>query len=459
MLGNGRSAPTNSVPQSGQPPYPFDSGYFIAMDGGVPRGLAMALGKPSVITTTVSAHVSHSDTPSAAPKAEVEQRMASKHPQPYGPPAVQFPVIIAAPMSTRIYARDRNDTWVPTIEQTNSGTYDTLRLKRISFYLGTASIHGSPMGFGFDGSLIIPRDPEISSADDAVDAFNKVVASLLIGGIPVEQVSASDLAFGVLGSTGYYRYHEPHGPSGLLRQALGEGAAGGMLAIDLIDPPVFERHEIEKAFEQGEPVLSVLSNLRPEFLLMSFSYYRNAEYRNSLIYGWLIVEQLIDNAWNTLFLQGMELSMRQARESSLKQVARNVSGKIEFLMQTKCFERSMYLQIQKARQARNDLIHSGRTPSRNDVYFCLKSAAHLIAAICRAHAIPFEPSGLLKTIAKSRRRSVRNLGVTANPDWSKPKFWRPVKPIPGEVHFSGNYEQISDIYLAPVYRKDFPINE
>mgnify|MGYP006878899696 CR=1 FL=1 len=53
MLGSGRSAPTNSVPQSGQPPYPIDSGYFIAMDGGVPRGLAMALDEPFVTAIPV----------------------------------------------------------------------------------------------------------------------------------------------------------------------------------------------------------------------------------------------------------------------------------------------------------------------------------------------------------------------------------------------------------------------
>lgn len=385
--------------------------------------------------------------------------MASKHPQPYGPPSVQFPVIIAAPASTRIYARNESDTWSPTIEQTNAGTYDTLRLKRISFYLGTASIHGSPMGFGFDGSLIVPRDQEIGSADDAIDAFNKVGASLLIGGIPVEQVSASDLAFGVLSSTGYYRYHQPHGPSAHLRQALGEGAAGGMLAIDLITPPVFQRTEVEAAFEHGQPVLSAFPSLRPEFLLMSFSYYRHAEYRNALIYGWLVVEQLVDVVWNDLFLAKLDRSMRQAREATLKQVTRNVSGKIEFLIQADLIERVMYVHLQKARQARNDLIHLGRTPSKNDVYFCLRSAANLIAAVCRAKAIPFQPSGLLKTIAKRNKRPTTSSGITSNPDWSKPSFWRPVQPIPGEVHFSGDYEQIHDIRLAPVYRKDTPIGE
>lgn len=354
----------------------------------------------------------------------------------------------------RIYARDEGDTWAPTIEQTNTGTYDALKLKRISFYLGTSSIHGSPMGFGFDGSLIIPRDQEISSADDAMDAFNKVVASLLIGGIPVEQVGASDLAFGVLGSTGYYSYHQPHGPSSHLRQAFGEGAAGGMLAIELINPPVFQRAEVERAFENGQPVLEALPSLRPEFLLMSFNYYRNAEYRNALIYGWLVVEQIIDIIWNVLFLEAMPEGMRQAREGSLKNIARNVSGKIEFLVQAELLERPMYLHLQKARKARNDLIHAGKAPGRAEVYFCLRTVAHLIAAVCNAREIPFEPSNLLKTIGKSKHRSYQRSGVTSNPDWSQVSFWRTIRPIPGEVHFSGDYDQIREICLAPVYRQD-----
>lgn len=385
--------------------------------------------------------------------------MTPKRPEPYGPPAVQFPVIIAAPAYTRIYARDEKDIWAPTIEQTNEGTYDTLRLKRISFYLGTSSIHGSPMGFGFDGSLIIPRDQEISSADDAMDAFNKVVASLLIGGIPVEQVSASDLAFGVLGSTGYYRYHQPPGPSSQLRQAFGEGAAGGMLAIDLMNPPVFQRAAVESAFDAGKPVLGVLPSLRPEFLLMSFSYYRNAEYRNALIYGWLVVEQMIDVIWNTLFLGTMPQRMRQAREGSLKNVARNVSGKIEFLVQAEILKRPMYLHLQMARKARNDLVHAGKAPSRPEVYFCLRSVAHLIDTVCCTQEIPFDPANLLKTIGKHAHRSKSISEVTANPDWSQPGFWRPIRPIPGEVLFSGDYDQIREICLAPVYRRDTPIGE
>lgn len=315
------------------------------------------------------------------------------------------------------------------------------------------------MGFGFDGSLIIPRDQNIGSADDAIDAFNKVVASLLIGGIPVEQVTASDLAFGILSSTGYYRYHEPHGPSANLRQALGEGAAGGMLAIDLLNPPVFQRSAIEAAFQDGQPVLAALPSLRPEFLLMSFSHYRHAEYRNALIYGWLVIEQLIDVMWNELFLANLNRSIRPAREATLKQVARNVSGKIEFLVQADHIERVMYLHLQKARQARNDLIHLGQTPARNDVYFCLRSAAHLVAAICKAKGIHFHPSGLLKTIAKRNQRSVAGNRVTSKPDWSKPSYWRPVQALPGEVHFSGEYEQIADIRLTPVYRKDTPLGQ
>jgi hypothetical protein len=368
---------------------------------------------------------------------------------------VQFPVIIAAPARTRIFARDEADIWKPTIAQINAGTYDALRLKRISFYLGTASIHGSPMGFGFDGSLIVPRDQEIGSADDAIDAFNKVVASLLIGGIPVDQISPSDLAFGVLSTTGYYRYREPHGPAGRLRQAFGEGAAGAMLAIDLLDPPVFQRVEVESAFSRGEPVLAALPTLNPEFLLMSFSYYRHAEYRNSLIYGWLAVEQIVDLVWNSLFLDKMAPPMRQAREGNLKGVARNVSGKVEFLVQSGLLERTVYIHLQKARKARNDLIHAGKSPVRNDVYFCLRSIVRLIVVVCRAQTIPFEPSNLLKTIAKSfSQREADHSAVTSNPDWSRPGFWRPIRPIPGEVHFSGEYEQISEICLAPVYRKD-----
>lgn len=310
------------------------------------------------------------------------------------------------------------------------------------------------MGFGFDGSLVMPRNNQIRSADDALDTFNRVLASLLIGGIPVGQVDATNLAFGVLSTAGYYRYHKPHGPSGLLRQALGEGAAGGMLAIELVNPPVLQRETVEKAFERGEPTLKGLPSLRPEFLLISFSHFRRAEYRNALIYGWLVVEQLVGEIWKEIFLANMPSHLREARQANLRGIARNVSTKIEFLVDNNILDRKSYLHLSRARKCRNDLIHLGIEPAKKDVFFCLKGVCELIGIICVSKAIAYDPLTLLETIKDQPQGPNPHSEVTSNPDWSKSGFWRPVNPTPGEVHFSGNYEKIDEIRLLPLYRKD-----
>lgn len=207
--------------------------------------------------------------------------------------ADRFPCVLAAPRHFHLFVQDPDDDWSPTLEQVNAGTYDPLKLKRVSFYLDVGLPHGNPMGFGFDGSMIIPRNPHLRSADDAVDEFNRVVAALLIGGLRLHQVVSENLAFGSLYATGYYRYEHPHGILPTLHQAWGEAAAGGYLSIDLLHPPRVSKADTVAALDAGRPVLAAAYRIDPATLVMAFSHHVATEYRNSLVYSWLIVEQLV----------------------------------------------------------------------------------------------------------------------------------------------------------------------
>lgn len=80
--------------------------------------------------------------------------------------ADRFPCVLAAPRHFHLFVQDPDDGSL-TLEQVNAGTYDPLKLKRISFYLDVGLPHGNPMGFGFDGSMIITRNPHLRSAGDA----------------------------------------------------------------------------------------------------------------------------------------------------------------------------------------------------------------------------------------------------------------------------------------------------
>ncbi|WP_156363648.1 hypothetical protein [Sphingomonas sp. Leaf357] len=366
--------------------------------------------------------------------------------------ADRFPCVLAAPRHFHLFVQDPDDDWSPTLEQVNAGTYDPLKLKRISFYLDVGLPHGNPMGFGFDGSMIIPRNPHLRSADDAVDEFNRVVAALLIGGLRLHQVVSGDLAFGSLYATGYYRYEHPHGILPTLHQAWGEAAAGGYLSIDLLHPSRISKADTVAALDAGRPVLAAAHRIDPATLVMAFSHHVATEYRNSLIYSWLIVEQLVSQIWDDVFLS-QRMARFQERVGQLQASARSAAVRVEFLTEAGLVDRKLYRYLQRARNARNDLIHKGAKPSQGDSYFSLVALARLLELICANGSVPFDVRAFLQGLGKRSERPRREGVMRAEEaDWSEVAYWREVKPIPGEKQWSGSHEQRAGIGVVRTKR-------
>lgn len=278
-------------------------------------------------------------------------------------PAERFPCIIASPRPFHLFVRNKDDAWNPTVEELNRGSYDPTKLERISFYLNVGIRGGSPMGFAFDGSMLAPRNPHIRNADDAIDEFNRVVGALVLGGLHLDHVTPKDLAFGSLLATGYFRYEMPHGVLPRLHQAWGEASAGGHLNIDLLDPARITRDEVEGAWARGRPILDAAYNMDPSAMIMAFSYHYQTEYRNSLIYSWLTIEQLIEQIWEDYFLKRLKNDFSE-RLGALGNTARNIAGKIEFLVEASFIDKKLYSHLSSARSARNDFIHAGKSQNR-----------------------------------------------------------------------------------------------
>lgn len=364
-------------------------------------------------------------------------------------PAERFPCIIASPRHFHLFVRNKDDAWSPTIEELNRGSYDPTKLKRISFYLNVGIRGGSPMGFAFDGSMLAPRNPHIRNADDAIDEFNRVIGALVLGGLHLDHVTPKELAFGSLLTTGYFRYEMPHGVLPRLHQAWSEASAGGYLNIDLLDPLRITRDEVERAWARGRPVLDAAHNLDPSAMIMAFSYHYQTEYRNSLIYSWLAIEQLIEQIWDDYFVKRVKIDFSE-RLGTLNRIARNISGKIEFLVEANIIEKKLYAHLSSARSARNDFIHAGKKPEQKDSFNSLNVLISLLGIIALQRDIDYKPA-VLRKISKGRRGG-RGLGVSRAEtiDWGKVRLWRAIKPIPGEAHWVGDYEDFYDIRLQRV---------
>lgn len=365
--------------------------------------------------------------------------------------ADRFPVVLAAPRHFHLFFRDENDHWEQTIENINQGTYDALKLKRVSFYMDVGLPYGNVMAFGFDGSMIVPRNPHLRSGDDALDEFNRVLATCLLGGLLLEQVAATDLAFGTLLSTGYYRYEQPHGPGPRLRQAIGERSAGSHLTIELLTPQRILKEAVTSAFAAGRAVLAAITRVNAAGLIMAFSYHRSGEYRNSLIQSWVIVEQLVTQIWEDIYLKSTTMLIFQERAGNLNASGRSVSAKIEFLTQALMINQRLYQHLNHARKARNDFIHKGTAPTERASYFALSALTKLIETLCSHQSVRFDGRPLMQSVGRGARRPMQAGVMRAeDADWPRVGWWRSVAPLPGERGWTGEYETLRDIQLMRV---------
>jgi hypothetical protein len=275
-----------------------------------------------------------------------------------------FPIVISAPNPIHLFVRDETDEWNPLIQEINAGSYDPLKLHRVSFFLDVGLDYGTPMGFGFDGSLIIPRNPSLRSADDAMDCFNRVKAAMLLGGLHFSQTTSPELAFGELSELGYFRYTVPHGPASELSRALGERGAGSLLSIVLDQPKRVDRVHVESSFNRGKAVCLNLTRVNAAFLVTAFSSADKHEYRNALIFGWVATEQIIEHLWVDRFLKDKQLYRLEGRQKELRAV-RNVGQKLEMLFQSGLLAEHAYTTLLHARKARNRFAHTGGAVARS----------------------------------------------------------------------------------------------
>jgi hypothetical protein len=269
------------------------------------------------------------------------------------------------------------------LDQINAGTYDHGQLCKIVTSLSLKPKSNLDLLVCLDGALAIPRKGIFGSSDAALDHFNFVLAALLVGGVRTEAVDARDIVSGnlrdkasiwpvELGNSLNSHLH------GLLRQRL----ASSFDNIRLSGPKNIPVSQFLAAFEQGQRVFQVVSNLTPTFLLRGFTELQYHNWSNCLGSLWVSVEQLTDFLWRQRFLldDSRNLDGMKERNASLRDDNRtwSVAVRQEILWQTGVIDEPTYRGLYPARKARNDLVHLGRVPGTKTVVSLAESTARLL---------------------------------------------------------------------------------
>lgn len=126
---------------------------------------------------------------------------------------------MAASAPIKLFAKDGRDKWNPSLEQINKGSYDYLKLNRVSGFID-GNVAPYAMLVGFDGTLALPALPEFTEHGKALKIFNRVLLEMLLGGIYTEAAAPADIFQGVLYKTGYVRMYARSGQVASLHSAL-----------------------------------------------------------------------------------------------------------------------------------------------------------------------------------------------------------------------------------------------
>ncbi|WP_127132512.1 hypothetical protein [Pseudoflavitalea rhizosphaerae] len=283
-------------------------------------------------------------------------------------PKITIPAFIASPLPFRLIKRSTNDNWNPDIDDINKFTYDYVRLHRVS---GTIDI-GLPkpytMAVTFDGSFILPAIKKYSDITTAVDEFNNFFGSLLLGGVFTQAVDATFLQRCFVHKNYYFEtVHQPLNSFVELKNNFRHKHASVKDNIILMDCESILLHDISIAYLAGRAILQKVTNLSPSFLIKGMSTYINNSFAESLVNNWLSVEQILDNIWQKKVVQDQSPGTIKGRQDFLKDNRTwTTAAKTELFFQKGLINERLYNQISKARKARNNFVHTGTNPSKEE---------------------------------------------------------------------------------------------
>lgn len=255
-----------------------------------------------------------------------------------------------------------------TLEQINRHTYNNFDLCEVVAAIEFNDAMPYQTLICGDGGIALPKTNSLRTKEKAMEAFNKLLCTLLIGGIQVQAVDLRDIVWGRLHDNTPYIFPVGFGQSlnSMIHAHLRLKTANSIDTINLLHMPEISILDFQTAFNQGENVLSKLSKLSPTFLLRGFTELCYHNWSDALSNLWVCVEQLTTLLWQKFFLEVIDKHPTNlpSRLTSLKDDNRTWSTAIkqEILWQLGVIKEDDYLGLYSARKARNALVHSGQPP-------------------------------------------------------------------------------------------------
>lgn len=355
------------------------------------------------------------------------------------------PLVMAVSGPLKLIAKDKRDSWKPSLQDINSSTYDYLKLNRASGFID-GNVSPYMMLVGFDGSLAMPALPEFAMPDVALKIFNRVFLEMLLGGVYTEGAAPSDICSGWLFKTGYIRMLSGASRNTALHSSLRDRSASISDNIVLLDKKPITLAVLQKAITRGRSILTKCAALSPEIALAGATHYVAGALAEALTCLWTSIEQVISHMWRHEVEAKVETDTIPSRSGFLKDYrVWTTSARIELLYQKELVEAETYRYLNQARKARNEFIHRGSQPDLADATAALTGLFHLLSAC----ASDYKNTSLLDEACQQVIARCIRKPRTEEADKLEPTYWRDIARLPGEPQFKGRYKPF-ELNLKPI---------
>lgn len=377
---------------------------------------------------------------------------------------VPIPIIIGAPKPFRFVARDASDRIEFDLDHINNRTYDNIRLHRATRFFGTKEQRPFLFGVGFNGAFFLPWGSDYDSPKVALDQFNRIMASLMLGGLRFQGIGPEDLGRGILTTEGYFRFTETYGGNSQTLRELANRSAGAFATLDLIDTPTIMADDLENAYIAGRDVLNAIGTVSPVLLIGATTRFLSSQLEESLSHCWICIEQLVSDLWNSNVIASLDGDIRPGRKKFLQSNQWRAAHKVELLQRVGLIDDETSHLLEDARKARNLLLHDGKPPEEDTVISGLRSLSRLIQGVCHIKDVAFDPT-IITHLTDKRVYVPSPVVVPIDSDGSHTRlaevtsgitrvsgqvYSRALFPIPGEPGWEGGFEEFDDIRFVSI---------
>lgn len=340
----------------------------------------------------------------------------------------------------RMVESDTIKSWSLTIDQVNGRSWDYVALHDMAGGIDVGLPNPYHLVVARDGALALPPIDGLRSHQEAVEFFNQCLAALLIGGVYCEAITPDGLDVGSIIDWRYVRSRRfGQAAPNRFHEQIRFAQASPLEAIALYHARTVPMSVLTAAMDIGLRALMNVSTLRGEYLLKGVTGIARRDWGAALANLWIAIEQVVSALWQTEVVNPtLAIDSSKSRRNQLSDTRTwTSSARIEMLYQKGALSIEIFVLLNAARKARNNLSHEGKHPSESDAKNAYEGVCGLLSRALDGERLPLFELDL-------SNHSLSDPFAPPKEGRIEPDFWMDIPKLPGELELERAEAKLRD---------------